>query len=152
MFVLLFLHLATVFTGISLILGSLLLALLAERSGHLSAIAAMTGIGFERFIGPTMILGGLFGLLTAITFGYSLIGAWLLIAYVLFVAATVWGIRVSTPTLKSLSALVADGSSDGGTISPDVSPLLGRLHLDVAFTFAIVLLLIADMVFKPFLK
>ena len=113
MFVLLFLHLATVFTGVSLIFGSFAIALLAERAGRPSAIAAMYEVRYDRLIGPILVLGGAFGLLTGITFGYNLLAPWLIIAYVLFAVATVWGVRFSGPLLKDLSAQVAGGASDG---------------------------------------
>jgi hypothetical protein len=147
MFVLLFLHIALVISGVSLIFGSFAVALLAERSGQLTAIAAVAALRFDRLIPPLMLGGGVFGLATAISFGYNLTGAWLVIAYVLFGVAAIWGVAVSGPTFKALADHPASG---GSAAEAELPALLTRLHLDALVSFGLVFLLIADMVFKPF--
>jgi uncharacterized membrane protein len=147
MLVLLFLHLVLVISGISLIFGSFAVALFAERSGQLTAIAAVAALHIDRLIPPLMVGGGIFGLETAYSFGYSLTKAWLVIAYLLFGVAAIWGVAVSGPTFQKLADRARGGGSTPGA---DLPALLRRLHVDALVSFGLVFLLIGDRVFKPF--
>jgi len=149
-FLLLLLHILTMFVAVTLAAGTLLFVLVAARTGRTPAALEIAALPTQRFIPPAFILGGLFGLATGLAFGYNLLAPWLVIAYVLFVAATVWGIRVTSPAMRRLAKVAgAEGeAADAG----DVERMLGRrLTIDAGFTFLVIGLIILDMVVKPFL-
>jgi uncharacterized membrane protein len=149
-FLLLLLHILTMFVAVTLGAGTLLFVLVAARTGRTRTALEIAALPIERFIPPAFIVGGLFGLATGLAFGYDLLAPWLLIAYVLFIAATVWGIRVTSPAMRRLAKVAGAGgeAADAG----DVERMLGRrLTIDAVFTFLVIGLIILDMVVKPFL-
>jgi hypothetical protein len=152
MLILKVLHIASMFTGVSLVLGMGSVAGLVARQGDVRVIRSTFPIFIRlaRFIGPFFILGLVFGLATALTGGFDLLRPWLLVAYVLFVAATGLGIAVEGPWQNKVLA--------AATASPDDAPsseLLRIVHDPrelFAFWATVVVLaaFIVDMVFKPF--
>ena len=146
MFVLLYLHILTMFAAVSLAAGSSLLLLIAARRGDRVLIAELTGLPIDRIVPPLYILGGLFGLATALAFGYDLLAPWLVVAYVLFAALTVLGIAYSGPLLGRVHTLAADQGAGG----PGFEEIVRRFQLDAAVSLLGIALIVADMVFKPF--
>ncbi len=95
------------------------------------------------------MLGAVFGLLTAISFGYDLLAPWLLIAYVLGAVTAIHGALLTGRETSRLlpQLLAADGSSDDS-----LERRYDRaLASDAIVTGVLIGLLVADMVFKPFL-
>ena len=97
-----------------------------------------------RAVPPLGILGALFGIATALVYGLNLLAPWLLIAYALFGALVVYGGVVSVPYV----ARVGRAAGDGG---PAYEALIGRrLTVVIVIDALIYVLIIADMVIKPF--
>jgi uncharacterized membrane protein len=149
-YVLLLLHILTMFTAVTLGIGTLLFVLVAARTGRTRTALEIAGLPTGRFVPPMFILGGLFGLGTALAFGYDLLAPWLVNAYILFAVAVAWAIRVTTPAMRSLASAAAAG--DGGSDSGEVERMLGRaLTIDASFSFLVIAVIILDMVLKPFI-
>ncbi len=143
--VLVFLHVATAFAVIAIHSGSMALvvaAIWAREDSTAAAIAQLYGrVG--RVVPPLGLLAAAFGLLAAAAGSYNLAAPWLLIAYGLFVAMIAFGGRVSVPAMAS----VAGGR---GGVPTDRADVRSRLVAIVAVDTLIVVLIIADMVLKPF--
>lgn len=142
---LVFLHVATAFAVIAIHSGSMALVVAAiwvREDDAAAAVARLYGrVG--RVVPPLGILAAAFGLLAAAAGSYNLAAPWLLIAYGLFVAMIAFGGAVSVPAMASV---VGDG--DGAP--QQRARLRSRLAAIVAVDTAIVVLIIADMVVKPF--
>ena len=149
MFVLLFLHIATMFTFVGLVGAVLVPNVIAARARKWTALAAFNDLGGQRLIAPVFVAGGVFGLLTAISFGYNVLAPWLLIAYVLFAITAFHGARiVAQETSRLLPQLVAgEGAQDAAL----VRRFDRAMAVDAVSSVGLIALLVADMVFKPFL-
>jgi len=152
MLVLKFLHIALVFSGVALGLGGGGIVALMARSGDVRTIRSAFGVmvKLQPAIPGFFGLGVLFGLAYAWTSGLDFLRPWLLIAYVLAIAATILGAGFESPWHKRVLA--------AALASPEVSPseeLQALLH-DPRERFAfwatvlIILAFIFDMVVKPF--
>jgi hypothetical protein len=149
----LFLHIAVIFTAITVGYGVTLLLRIAYMSGQ---VGIMRGVGYAAGkVGPLIpilfIAGGLFGLLTALATGTDLLVPWLLIAYVLFVIAMLIGIFENAAMGRKLGPLLmaADVSQPLPAAVRELfdSPRARYLLvIDVLIPF----LFIFDMVVKPF--
>jgi hypothetical protein len=149
-YLLLLLHILTMFTAVTMGAGTLLFVLVAARTGRTRTALEIAALPTERFIPPTYMVGGLFGLAAGLAFGYNLLAPWLVIAYLLFAVATAWGIRVTSPAMRRLANVAATGDMQANAI--DVNRMLGRaLTIDAGFTFLLIGLIVLDMVVKPFL-
>ncbi len=105
-------------------------------------------------LGPVIfvmyMLGGIFGGLTAIAFGFNLLAPWLVIAYVAFAIAVLLGVTENRTWPLRLAEAVQ--RTPDGPISPEIRHLfmnrttLTVLAIDIAWLFVIVF----DMVVKPF--
>jgi len=146
MFVLLYLHIVTMFTAVTVVMGAGILVLIGARRGDRSVVAAITSLPIPRLAPPLYIAGGLFGLATAFVFGYNLLAPWLIIAYVLFALLTALGARYSGPLFERTHTLAADPQVSGEAFGEAMS----RFRTDAAVTLFGIALIIADMVFKPF--
>jgi hypothetical protein len=151
-YLLLFVHIALMIAATTVGYGGTLLLRVAYLSGQ---IGPLRGVGYAvaktaRFVPILYISGGVFGLLTAIAFGFPLIAPWLVIAYVLFALAMLLGIGPSR--IWGERAGKAISTAPDGSISPEVRELfdaqstIALLVVDVA----LVVLLVFDMVIKPF--
>ena len=145
MYLLLFLHILTMFTAVSLAAGGSILMLVSARRGDRAVVATMSGMRLDRVIPPLYMLGGLFGLATALTFGYSLLAPWMIIAYLLFAALTALGILYSGPLMGRLHAAATDPGGEQA-----FAELTARFQVDTAISLLGIALIVADMVFKPF--
>jgi len=142
----LFLHILTMFAIVATHSGPQLLALAAARTGQTSALGAIGSLYARtgRAVPPLGILGALLGLATAVTGEFDLLAPWLLIAYALFVLLIVFGGVVSYPYIMRASEAARENR-------PNWEQLLGRrLTLIVTGDALILVLIIADMVLKPF--
>lgn len=145
MYVLLYLHIITMFTAVSLAAGSSILLLIGARRGDRALVASLTGLSLDRIIPPLYVVGGLFGIATGLTFGYNLLAPWMLIAYVLFAGLAGMGILYSGPLMGRVHAVA---SGQGGD-SQAFAVLIRRFQLDTLISLGGIGLIVADMVFKP---
>jgi uncharacterized membrane protein len=153
MFLLLvFLHLAFVFAAVAVSYGPTAMFLLAVRSNRVEAVRSV-GLAVApvtRWIALLFIVGGIFGLAAAFVTGYNLLAPWLVISYVLFVVASLIGALYGGPLFQRVGAAIADIPS--GPLPPAAANMVKSpvfLAMQV-LDFSVILLLILDMVFKPF--
>jgi hypothetical protein len=149
---LLFLHITLIFVAISASYGPELLMRLAYVSGQIATLRGVQ-LATDR-LGPAVpilyLAAGLFGLLTAINFGYDLLAPWLVIAYVLFALAMVTGLLGNRTFAIRLGARLA--TTPDGPLTPEIRELFssrGHVALEV-FDFFWIPALVFDMVVKPF--
>ena len=142
----LFMHVLTMFTVVVIHSGPQILTLAAARTGQSGAVVGIASMYARtgRAVPPLGILGLLFGIATGLTGGFNLLAPWLLIAYALFGLLVVYGGVTSHPYIVGLGEAVHDER-------PNKEELLGqRLTAIVAADALIYVLIIADMVLKPF--
>lgn len=149
---LVFLHIAVVFSAVSISYGPQLLLALAIRTGRVEVVRGVTAAAGPLVIAiPVLyITGGLFGLFAAINTGFNLLAPWLLIAYVLFVTLTIIGARLVGPWAEHVGKLAA--AAPDGPLTPDLQAIIRdpRMRLIRWADFVLVFLLVFDMVLKPF--
>ena len=150
---LLFIHITVMFTAITVGFGGGFVMRVAYMTGQ---VAAVRGVGMAlartaSWIPILFITGGVFGLLTAITWGiYPLTAPWLIIAYVLFALAMAIGILENAPWGKRMGALLAH--TPDGPLTPEIKAMFTdtRVVVLTIVDYLIVALIIFDMVVKPF--
>ena len=145
-----FLHILSMFAGVTLLIGGSVYFLFAARRRDPAPVAALAKIfGPLENIGVVFVVVGIvFGLVTAAVGQLDFTDGWLIVAYVLMALLFILG-----PIESRLTARVMEAA----TASPDApSPeFLARLDdrrllwLTIISTFLYVLI-IADMVLKPF--
>jgi len=145
MYVLLYLHILTMFSAVAMAAGSSILVLLAARRRDRLLVASITGMHLDRIIPPLYLAGGLFGILTGATFGYSLVAPWMLIAYAVFAALMVLGVLYSGPLMGRVHAVASDQGADPQAFAE----VMRRFRLDTLVSLGGIALIVADMVFKP---
>ncbi|MEO6350556.1 MAG: hypothetical protein ABIP53_07885 [Candidatus Limnocylindrales bacterium] len=148
----LFLHITFFIIAITLSYGPLLLVRLAYQTGEVGNIRGLAVV--HSRLGPLTfvmyMLGGIFGGLTAIAFGFDLLRPWLVIAYVAFAIAVLTG--VTENRTWPLRVAEAVKRTPDGPLTPEIRDLfmnrrtMSVLAIDVAWFFVIIF----DMVIKPF--
>jgi hypothetical protein len=149
---LLFLHITFFVVAITISYGPLLLLRLAYRTGEVGNIRGLalvhSGLGPVTFV--MYMLGGIFGLLTAITLHVDLLAPWLVIAYVGFAIAVLTGVTENRTWPIRLADAVKRTAD--GPLTPEIRDLfmnrrtVSVLVIDIAW----VPVMIFDMVIKPF--
>lgn len=149
---LLFLHITFFITAITISYGPLLLLRLAYQTGEVGNIRGLATV--HARLGPVTfvmyMLGGIFGGLTAIAFGFDLLAPWLVIAYVAFAIAVLLGVTENRTWPQRLAEAVK--RTPDGPLTPEIKDLfmnrttLSVLAIDIAWFFVIIF----DMVIKPF--
>jgi hypothetical protein len=149
---LIFLHITTMFAAITVGFGSGFLMRIAYMTGQ---VAAVRGLGMvSARVGPLIpilfITGGIFGLLTAISFGLNLLAPWLVIAYVLFAIAMYIGAVENRKWGEQMGQLLR--TAPDGPVTPEIAAMFDdpRVRLLTIVDYAIVVVIIFDMVVKPF--
>ncbi len=147
-----FLHIATMFTAVAGTIGPTILLRRIGKSGDVPAIRRSFAMAAPIIkAAPALYgLGAALGIIAIFTNGFDPFQPFLLIAYALFVIATVAGILFNGPWFQR----VAEASA----ASPDATPsseLAGALDAPVGrfldwFDPIIILAFIFDMVVKPF--
>ena len=147
-----FLHVAAMFTAVSIFVGQGMLEGAVARSGDVLALRRVLAAE-DRFAplgGGLFLLGIAFGLITAITGSMDLTQPWLIIGYVLSAIILVNAFAYHIPTANRLKAL-ADASPDQEASSElraaIDAPIGGIMNLVDGVVW---LALIFDMVVKPF--
>ena len=148
----LFLHIVVIFTAITAGYGVTLLMRIAYMSGQ---VGLLRGVGFAAGrLGPVIpilfIVGGTFGLLTALATGTDLLAPWLLIAYVLFLIAMLIGIFENAPTGRKLGQLLM--AAPDGPIPANIRELFDNPRARAILVVEVLLpfVFVFDMVVKPF--
>jgi hypothetical protein len=149
---LLFIHITLMFAAVGVSYGGSLLLRIAYMSGQ---VGPLKGVGYAlarstKWIPVLYIAGGIVGLLTAISFSYSLLAPWLVIAYVLFAIAMVIGAGPNRTWGERFGKLIAT-TPDGPTPAAvrelfDARAVVALSVIDLV----VIVLLIFDMVVKPF--
>ncbi len=144
--ILLLLHIGTMFAVVALHSGPQILILVSARTGQPAAVAGIAGAYARsgRAVPPLGIAGVLFGIATALAGAFNLLAPWLLIAYALFGLIVVYGAAIVVPYIAGLGEAAREAR-------PTYEALIGRrLSVIVAIDALIYVLIIADMVLKPF--
>lgn len=147
-----FLHIASMFTAVSIFVGQGMLSGAVARSGDVPALRRVlaTEDRFAPIGGAFFLLGIVFGFVTAIVGEFDLTQTWLVISYVLALFILLMGLLYHTPQAQRLK-VAAEASPDDHP-----SPELDRLaHADSAIAVNVVdglawLAIIYLMVAKPF--
>jgi hypothetical protein len=151
-FLLLFLHITTMIAAVTVSYGPSLAFRMAVRTGQVSSVRG--ALASAQPLGPWIpilyVAGGVFGLLTAISFGSNLLAPWLVIAYVLWVVAMLTGLAIHAPHARRLGPLVA--ATPDGPIPPDLGAVLAdpRERAASILDYVVIVAILFDMVFKPF--
>lgn len=150
--VLLFCHIATMIAAVAFSYGPGTVLFVAVRRRQYVLVRALivAMAPFERLAPVLYTVGGLFGLATAIAFGFSILAPWLVIAYVLWVIATGTGITVHARYHQRLERLF-EGTAEG-PVTEEMERAIAdpRERRAVALDYAVIGLLLFDMVVKPF--
>jgi hypothetical protein len=149
---LLFLHVTSFITAITISYGPLLVLRLAYQTGEVGNLRGLalvhSRLGMATFL--MYVFGGVFGGLTAIAFGFDLLAPWLVIAYVAFAIAVLLGVTENRTWPLRLAEAVK--RTPDGPLTPEIRDLfmnrrtLAVLAIDIAWFFVIIF----DMVVKPF--
>lgn len=145
-----FLHVATMFGAVSMGYGSILLMRTAAESEDPGTLRGVTRAVkmLNRFIGPAFMVGILLGIVAVFTNGFNPLAPWLLIAYVLAIAATVSAFVILDPFVTRVSTAVERSDEAVAEARADIrSPRTVTL---LTLDSLIIVALIADMILKPF--
>jgi hypothetical protein len=147
--VLVFVHVALMFTAVSVSYGGVVFFLIALRTGNVASLRtmALTANSTAKLIPPLYGLAGIFGLVAAIYSGINLLTPWLVIAYVLFIVLTLIGAVYTGPTIKRIGASLAAADQ---TLPADIVVSRTRFYRMEVIDFFFLFLIIFDMVIKPF--
>ena len=139
---------AVVWVGGAAIL--VVVALLTEREHDPKALVALARkIEFvaTRIFVPSSLLALLFGILLMLKGDLDRGQFWVIVGLLGFAATFLTGIAVLSPQTKRFNTLAAEKGDD----SPEAQVALRKLLLVARFDLAVLLLVVADMVAKPFL-
>jgi hypothetical protein len=148
------LHILSMFAMVTTQIGGELVYASAVSRRDVRALAAVHRVLQASRIGIVSIAalgsGIAFGLLTAVTGGFDIVGGWLVAAYVLVGVFLATGSRLATRLVKLGDAAV--DAEAGGRPAEDVvrEMVASRALLWFAVDAALVVAIIVDMVLKPF--
>ena len=141
-----FLHVVTAILWVGGGFVLFLLGVLAERAGNiedkLQAMRASGQLG-GRFFAPMSMLTLIFGLIMC-SFWVGFSDLWIIIGLVGYATTFSIGMFIFKPTGERMGAMIA---KDG--ITPAVLAIGQRMMSAARFDYAVMLVVIADMVFKP---
>ena len=147
-----FLHVATMFAAVAVSIGPTVVLRRIGASGDVPAIrrAFASSAPIVRAIPMLFGLGALLGVVAIFANSFNPFQPFLLIAYGLFIIASVVGAVITTPWFKKVTQLAAE--SPDGAPSPELSAALddpGARFTDW-FDPIIILAFLFDMIVKPF--
>jgi hypothetical protein len=152
MLILKFLHIGVMFAAVAVSMGPDLLLRSIGRSGDVRGIRTGYSLGerIGKWIPPLFFIGLIFGLLTAWVGGMNFLAPWLLIAYVLFIVATLLGARVFAPHIARVAELAAQSPEEAP--SAELATALADRRTEILFMVEglIIVAFVFDMVLKPF--
>ena len=146
------LHILSMFTAVTLLFGGEIAFNLAARARHVPTIRrvlAAVGPVFYAGIGA-LVIGVVFGLVTALTGSWNLTAGWLLLAYLLVAASFVVGFTIGTPWYRDVATAASESGEEA--VSPGLAAALAdrRGAASVLASATLYVAIIADMVLKPF--
>jgi uncharacterized membrane protein len=145
-----FLHILSMFSAVTIVIGAEWWVTYAIRRRDLGALRAYFRVSgrAEAAGGILLIVGIAFGLIAAMVIGFDLLQGWLVLAYILVGATLVLG-GVNSPYLKQVRNGVTE--TDGDEPGPELTKLLEskRSVVVAVLDFGIIASIIAVMVFKP---
>ena len=145
-----FLHIFTMFLALTVIVGGALLATTVIRRRVIDGMRTYFRLAPRiDSVGAILFVAGIvFGVINAIVGGWDLLSGWLIVAYVLVIAAVLSG-AVMTPYLKRVKAAL--DANEGDEPGAELQALLAAPNalLGAAALLVIIGLIIWDMVFKP---
>jgi hypothetical protein len=149
------LHIVSMFAATTLLVAEAILYARAIWRGDVSGLAAVRRLMGGRPVAGAafLILGVVFGLLTALTGGLDFLAGWLIAAYVLVVAMFVVN---GSPWVQRLPRVAAEAieAEAGRRRADDVAAAMLRIRtatlVAVALNVVLFVAIIADMVLKPF--
>jgi hypothetical protein len=147
-----FLHIATMFTAVALTIGPTVLLRRIGKSGDVPAIRRSFAMAAPIIkAAPALYgLGAALGIVAIFTNGFNPFQPFLLIAYGLFVLATVVGIRLNAPWFQRVVQTSAESPDEAPSseLAAVLQDPVGRF-LDW-FDPIIILAFLFDMIVKPF--
>lgn len=147
-----FFHVATMFTAVAFALGPSYLLQRIARMADVPTIRHSFAIGVPLFkmIPVLYMAGAALGILAIFTNGLNPFAPFLLIAYALFIIATVVGITQNGPWFERVIKLLAESPDDAK--SPALAAALEdpRMKLVDWFDRFLILAFVFDMIVKPF--
>jgi len=147
-----FLHVVTMFAAVAISIGPTLILRRIGQSGDVPAIRRAFALSapIVRAIPAVFGLGALLGVVAIFVNGFDPFQPFLLIAYALFIIATIVGAVISTPWFKKVTQLAAE--SPEASPSAELSAALDdpRARFTDWFDPLIILAFLFDMIIKPF--
>jgi hypothetical protein len=147
-----FLHVATMFTAVAMALGPAYLLQRIGRQADVPTIRRSFALAAPIFKAIPILFtsGAALGIVAIFTNGWNPFEPFLLIAYVMFVMATVVGITMDAPWEKRVTRLAAESPDDAP--SPELTAALHdpRMKWVNWFDRLIILAFVFDMIVKPF--
>jgi uncharacterized membrane protein len=125
------------------------LGIMAQRTRdgeQLAQIARQAAFAGERIFAPSALIVVAAGIAMVLNVGYGFDHFWLLFGLLGFLTTFVLGIAVLSPMAKRANAMIAEK----GANHPDVQAYGGKILLIARADVAMLMLVIVDMVTKPF--
>ncbi len=126
-----------------------ILALRAERSGdpaEIAGIARQAAFVGERIFAPAGLVVFLMGIAMMINTNFGWGKFWVIVGLVGYATTFVTGVGVLNPLTKKINASVAER----GATAPETMALITKTLLIVRIDVALLLIVVLDMVTKPF--
>lgn len=147
-----FLHIFTMFLGVTLSIGSALILHRVAATKNVAAIRTTFGTAAPIGRAAPMVFGVglLLGIIAAIVGQFNLLAPWLIISYLLAAASSYLSAGIVGKWAASVGRAAA--MNQGDAPSPELQQLIGdnRAAQAIYANAAIITLLIFVMVFKPF--
>jgi uncharacterized membrane protein len=126
-----------------------LLAIVAQRKNdpaEIATIARLAAFGGEKVFAPAGLVVFLMGIAMMINTDWGWGKFWVVAGLVGYATTFITGVAVLSPLAKKIEA----SSTENGPTHPETMALINRILLIVRFDMAVLLLVVADMVTKPF--
>jgi hypothetical protein len=148
-----FLHILSMFSGVTLALGGAVFLHLVAHAGDVAAYRRLDALAQRTdVVAITLFLGGIvFGILTALTGGMDLTAGWLILAYILAAAIVIDGVLFLDPWYRRLRK--AANHADSATAAEEFHRLVhahrGRHLASLAVGTSLWVAILYVMVVKP---
>jgi uncharacterized membrane protein len=139
--------LAVVWVGGGVLL--VILALLAQRTkdpAQLVTVARQAAFAGERIFAPAGLVVFLMGIAMMINTNFGWGKFWVILGLVGYAATFITGIAVLAPLARKINAV----SDERGPTDPEAIALINRILLIARIDIAVLLIVVLDMVTKPF--
>jgi uncharacterized membrane protein len=126
-----------------------ILALVAERTGdaqEIATVAKQAAFVGERVFAPSGLIVFTMGIAMMINTDFGWGSTWVIVGLIGYATTFVTGVAVLSPLAKRIAALAAER----GPTDPETIALIKRILLIVRFDVALLLVVVLDMITKPF--